>query len=144
MLLPACLKRQLNGGWWAFVAKSITAQSIKDEILVQFLFQFSAQTSQKKNILFIPDNSVYNNARLQKSDVSGPKRQIEHANTRQCIFFSRLCIVSAVSLRINKEEKFQKLLPNGRLKIKGTPSLYLRLPHMVLISLNKAASFLPR
>lgn len=40
LLLPACLRRQLKGGWTAFMVKLITAQSIKHDILLESWIQF--------------------------------------------------------------------------------------------------------
>lgn len=47
-LLSACRKEQVTGGWWASVMKSITAESVKGNVLLQFWVRFARGTSLKK------------------------------------------------------------------------------------------------
>lgn len=70
LLLPACCKR-----WWVPVAKSISVQYVKDDMLLQSWVQFVALASLKDfaTPLAISDNSVNDSAPLLSLDVSGQK-----------------------------------------------------------------------
>lgn len=63
----------LKGGCWVSVARLVTAQSVKGDILVQSWVRFAAQTKFEEicNVWVVPNNSaVCNSGRLLKSDVS--------------------------------------------------------------------------
>lgn len=47
MFLLACLKRRQNGSLWAALVKSITGQSVKDVVLLEFWARFTARASMK-------------------------------------------------------------------------------------------------
>lgn len=47
MFLPVCHKRQLNGGWWTFGTKSIPAQDVTDNVLLQSMVRSAALASLK-------------------------------------------------------------------------------------------------
>lgn len=93
------------GGWQAFVAKSLTVQSVRDDILLEPWVWFAVRISLKEIATHWPSqtNSMYANSHLLKSDVSGQKAQIYYVTvniTQQIPLYGHPAIIG--SLRMNE------------------------------------------
>lgn len=81
ILFLACHRGQLKRGWWVSVSKSITAQSVKDDMLLESGVQFELRASFKEHPTcgLSQTNCVYDIASLLKSNVSG--RTVKHSSS---------------------------------------------------------------
>lgn len=86
MFLLACLKRRQNGSLWAALVKSITGQSVKDVVLLEFWARFTARASMKNfAVCWSTETSIVHDAWRLNSDVLGRNAQTPPftANTTQ-------------------------------------------------------------